>query len=642
LQLEDFHTAATSGTVSAICDDGCIGYLNDVELFRMNMPAGIATADSLAPAVGNETTYTTTTVSLPSGRLRVGTNTLAVEVHNNATTSSDLGFDMTFSLDVIPPPIDVPHRLGLRAIAARGDPAVGLPANFQLASPSGGNPFFGVALSNSGQTVFNSLVSGPGTNPAVDMTIWLGRRHNLQLLARARTPTPGVTALDFRELGNAWLNNRDDVAFYATVGPIGELVSFDSIWTTVGDEFRPVAYVGQQAPGTPAGVRFAVSPSYRMREFKFSDGGQIAFIAALEGPGVNGNNEYGVWIENDGILSLAARRSSSVPPGLPSGTIWNSISLPVMNSHGDYILSGQVINSSSVRSSHAWLRSGSQSQLLPTSGGAAPGYANGWTFTGISYPFLDNDGRFFARADVQNGANTSGGLWFGTPGSLQRLVYDNMPVPELGVGVQLEDPFEGAGSHYNQNGEVTSLGSLRQVGILGITAANDGVLWVYRDGAVHIVAREGQPAPGLPEGTHFIRLTSEQPLINDHGQVAFFAELVRADNSAAGTAAFAEDRDGVLHLLAYEGDTFETGPGQSHVITSIVPTPRFSDYERDGYRPAWNDNGQLAFLAYLGSNQGAVLISDQLLVPEPSGVLMFALAFAASMWRRRTVRRRSR
>lgn len=76
-------------------DDGAAVYLNGQEVFRNNLPAGPLTPTTLASAtVGgpDETNYISG--ALPLGPLRAGTNVVAVEVHQAATNSSDLSFDL--------------------------------------------------------------------------------------------------------------------------------------------------------------------------------------------------------------------------------------------------------------------------------------------------------------------------------------------------------------------------------------------------------------------------------------------------------------------------------------------------------------------------------------------------------------------
>ena len=76
-------------------DDGAVVWLNGRELYRSNMTNGPATY--LVPSttsVGgiDEQTYFPTNVAITN--LSVGTNLLAVEIHQNSTTSSDVSFNL--------------------------------------------------------------------------------------------------------------------------------------------------------------------------------------------------------------------------------------------------------------------------------------------------------------------------------------------------------------------------------------------------------------------------------------------------------------------------------------------------------------------------------------------------------------------
>ena len=74
-----------------IIDDGGIVYLNGAEIYRTpTMPLGAVTTTTLS-AVGDELTPISTTIDL-SGKLVEGINTIAVEVHQTTSTSSDVGF----------------------------------------------------------------------------------------------------------------------------------------------------------------------------------------------------------------------------------------------------------------------------------------------------------------------------------------------------------------------------------------------------------------------------------------------------------------------------------------------------------------------------------------------------------------------
>ncbi len=72
--------ARTELHLQALVDDGAIGYLNGVEIFRRNMPAGPVSYSTLALGPVGDATFGDP-ISIPPGALRSGLNVLAVEVH---------------------------------------------------------------------------------------------------------------------------------------------------------------------------------------------------------------------------------------------------------------------------------------------------------------------------------------------------------------------------------------------------------------------------------------------------------------------------------------------------------------------------------------------------------------------------------
>jgi len=91
-------SALTNLTVTFARDDGIVVYLNGLELFRDNMPAGtISYATFASGAADNGQTYFTYEYPVPPGALSVGTNVIAAEVHQSANNSSDMAFDLWLS-----------------------------------------------------------------------------------------------------------------------------------------------------------------------------------------------------------------------------------------------------------------------------------------------------------------------------------------------------------------------------------------------------------------------------------------------------------------------------------------------------------------------------------------------------------------
>jgi hypothetical protein len=77
--------------LNGVIDDGAVFYLNGTEVLRYNMPATNITYNTLA-ATNVNIPGLTGTLAIPAGSLQNGMNTLAVEVHQVASTSSDVNF----------------------------------------------------------------------------------------------------------------------------------------------------------------------------------------------------------------------------------------------------------------------------------------------------------------------------------------------------------------------------------------------------------------------------------------------------------------------------------------------------------------------------------------------------------------------
>ncbi|MCF0202133.1 MAG: CotH kinase family protein, partial [Bacteroidaceae bacterium] len=83
--------------LSYTIDDGFIIYVNGTEAARYNMPAGSVSYNTYAStyAQGNPDTGTLT---LPTSLFKTGENIIAVEVHNNSNTSTDIMWDATLTM----------------------------------------------------------------------------------------------------------------------------------------------------------------------------------------------------------------------------------------------------------------------------------------------------------------------------------------------------------------------------------------------------------------------------------------------------------------------------------------------------------------------------------------------------------------
>ena len=82
-------------TLRYVRDDGCIIYLNGAEVVRSNMPAGTVSYTTRATAaISNGDEGAWLQVPIDPALLVKGTNVIAVEIHQQSPTSSDVSFNL--------------------------------------------------------------------------------------------------------------------------------------------------------------------------------------------------------------------------------------------------------------------------------------------------------------------------------------------------------------------------------------------------------------------------------------------------------------------------------------------------------------------------------------------------------------------
>ncbi len=80
--------------MNVIRDDGIVIYVNGLEVASNNMPAGRTHTTLALGAIGNAGETTPISFSIPPSAFVAGNNTIAVEIHQNDQTSTDLSFSM--------------------------------------------------------------------------------------------------------------------------------------------------------------------------------------------------------------------------------------------------------------------------------------------------------------------------------------------------------------------------------------------------------------------------------------------------------------------------------------------------------------------------------------------------------------------
>ena len=172
-------------------------------------------------------------------------------------------------------------------------------------------------LNDAGNIAFLANLAGAGVNASNDLGMWSDASGALTLIARTGSPAPG-TAGSFSDLGDPALNGAGRIAFRGFTGP-----GVSGIWSEGSEALALVARVGDAAPGPGAGINFA-----GFGHPAFNDAGHTAFWAVVSGPGVNGDNDTGLWAEDpSGELTLIVREGDplEVAPGDVRTISWLSL-----------------------------------------------------------------------------------------------------------------------------------------------------------------------------------------------------------------------------------------------------------------------------------------------------------------------------
>ncbi len=130
-------------------DDGAVVYLNGTEIFRTNMPGGtIGYLTTASSTIGGSAESTPVPFTVDPSLLVPGTNTIAVEIHQRSSGSSDVSFDLELfgTEEVGDPDTEAPTS---------PDPVVATPTGAATMSVS-----WATATDDSGSVVYDVLRNG--------------------------------------------------------------------------------------------------------------------------------------------------------------------------------------------------------------------------------------------------------------------------------------------------------------------------------------------------------------------------------------------------------------------------------------------------------------------------------------------------
>jgi hypothetical protein len=389
----------------------------------------------------------------------------------------------------------------LRLVARRGQTAPGTPEGTTFI----GFPLFPPTLpvlTGVQVSAFLAGLAGPGVTPGQTSGasgIFFDSGGTLRLLVRHGDPAPGLTGLSFDRSDHAsplrvplvsTLDHTLVGSFLA--GPGVDATNDESLWTNRSGSLQLLLREGDPAPGTNA-VFGAAPDSFSpggLRAYSFSNASRLALFGNLRGPGIDFQNDDGIWAEGPAGLTLIAREGDPAP-GFPgavfAGGAGDVFGAPATNAAGAVVffarLSGAPVTSGIFSTRSGVLASEGTSFIGQQSGERViPGRAN----IGQSGA-LALEGGLIAAGQT---SSTDTGIWSDHAGPMRLVARTGMQAPDSAPGVVF-DSLEPTGRFFLK---VTAQGvgfvaSLRGP---GVDSSNDLGFYLHdASGTNHRILRRG-------------------------------------------------------------------------------------------------------------------------------------------------------
>jgi hypothetical protein len=531
----------------------------------------------------------------------------------------------------------------VRVVALRGQQAPGVTDGAKFSRVLNRGP----VLNNSGQVVFRAILSGTGVNSTNDIGIWSEGRGALELVSRegnlATNFGPGASYL---ALGYPLLTDLGEVYYYGSFRENTNNVVTDKNFISNHNGMSGF-YVkaGDPVPGYNEDFSFNISSSPNLIA---SANGNLAIHTTMLEFG-SAAAKQGIWTNQFGIFSTVASTQTQAPGQVPNMNfnLFNSKIYEFAVSPNGQIAYGASGPSSNVLFSGIWLHSDKNLQLIALSNQQAVGLPSGTRMTSFEGLSLNSKGKIAYRGEFTDGnplEPNNQGIWLYDDGITSLVLRSGQQTPGLAAGVTFGD-FVPDSSTLPQTLAINTTGEMIiECMIQGsdIDWKNNSTIW-KRDlgGNLHLIARQGEQAVGLPTGYAYGGgmydagySTRYFSTLNNAGQIAFHRNYTSLSTGMeAGSGIWALDRTGEVRLIVATGQPFEIAPGDSRVVTEILF--QGGGNTESGHRNAFNDRGQLAFYAAFTDGSAGIFVSNLVAVPEPGALVLIGIPALGMLLRRR-------
>jgi hypothetical protein len=429
---------------------------------------------------------------------------------------------------------------------------------------------------------------------------------------RSSEPAPDTTGIfGTQQLSAPSIDEAGRVSFsYYLAHGIGGVDAFN-YWTLYAENsLGDLHLVARQGDPTPGDISLHFDANSFTTQHK-NPLGQVAFNGVGTG---NLRQVFGIWVQNPagGVVPVAVSDSLV---SVPAGTQFNGVGNPAMNSSADVLFPGTLLQGvggvTQFNDTGLWCRTaGGPMRLVAREGDTLPNTPPGIPPGSLQY---GQSGFSFSNIPLINaGGQVAFSVFINSIGGPALMAESNTLVPprvvaytgQLAPGLGNVTFLNFTGMSFNNDGNMAFSAMLAGV---GVTAENEESVWVEDGGGLHLIAREGDPAPG--GGIYGILYP---PALSGGGEVAFGSFLKQGLDGVDFTNDFAIYKyttpGGIVELIMRDG---MAAPGMPPGVTFVASV----------FNPSINDAGQVAFYSSLTGAPIFQFSGDSVWVTSPTGVL---------------------
>jgi hypothetical protein len=301
-----------------------------------------------------------------------------------------------------------------------------------------------------------------------------------------------------------------------------------------------------------------------------------------------------LWYGVPGSLQALAIQGSPAPgfPGQSFLQLLASEGSLVMNDSGSTAFPASVGNGGAF---HLFGGTPGNLRLIARAGQAV----TGGTLSNLASPSIDAAGDVAFTALLVSPSGNRQGIWISSASSFTPVAQHGDPAPGT-TAVFDRVPYNLPAFDLDDTGRFAFIGSLTGP---GVTAQNNMGLWRGVPGNARLIARMGDPAPGMPAGVVYDFLGAPYAM-NSRGQLVFQAYLAGTGvTSINNIALFYADPDGRVAPIVRRAQTI-TASAEPITIYSFafLGTPG----GQDGLPACLSESGRFAFSADLSNGPGGV------------------------------------